>query len=143
MFCTFFDNFKIEQLLFLKWCLISGNTVLSQHWKYQKNILQHLIFLVKMKLVSTVWFSTSLRKLLKVTFNSKTVCLRLKICRKYKWYVGTLPKEKNFITKFLKFLPLFIKSMKNKGKNWYLRKTKKADSNSQFFTHQNGQWTWK
>jgi hypothetical protein len=28
---TFFDNFKIERLLFLKWRLIFGGTVLSQH----------------------------------------------------------------------------------------------------------------
>ena len=42
--------------------MIFEATVPSQRYRYQINILQHLIFFIKMKLVSTVWVSTSLSK---------------------------------------------------------------------------------
>ena len=42
--------------------MIFDATVPSQCYIYQKNILQHLIVFLKMKLVSTVWVSTSLSK---------------------------------------------------------------------------------
>ena len=45
---------SIKKHCILKWRPIFGNTVLSQRYRYQKNILQCLIFFVKMKLVSTM-----------------------------------------------------------------------------------------
>ena len=42
--------------------MIFNATLPSESYRYQKNILQHLIFVVKMKLVSTVFVYTSLCK---------------------------------------------------------------------------------